>query len=104
MAPHPAGETSPAPPENLDQAPEFATTPEIVISPEGTVTPIATPDPTSSSDGLQPSGGDSGDNPQVGTPEPDGKDNPGKHLGQTPHTPDEPPGQDDDKAKKDKNK
>ncbi len=101
----PVSETLPAPVEDLNQAPESVSTPEITISPEGVVTPNATPVPTNPSDGPQPSGGDNGDNPQVSTPEPGGKDNPGKHLGQTPHTPDDPPGQDDqDKNDKDKNK
>lgn len=103
----PPGETSPAPIGDLNQAPESVSTPEITISPEGTVTPNATPEPTSPSDDPQTSGGDSGDNLLLSTPEPDGKDNPGKHLGQTPHTPDDPPGQDNqdkDNKGKDKNK
>ena len=87
-------ETSPAPLEMLNQAPEWKRHPK-AVSPEGTVTPVSTPEPTSLSDDLQPSGSDTVDSPQVSTPEPDGKNNPGKHLGQTPHTPDDPPGQDD---------
>jgi hypothetical protein len=97
-----AGETSPAPVENI-QEPNPVSSPEITISPEGVVTPEATPEPTSPSNDPGSPGGNAEDNLQVGTPEPDGKDNPGKHLGQTPHTPDDPPGQrDDDDKKKDK--
>ena len=94
-------ETSPVPPEILTQAPELATTPEIVISPEGAVNPVSTPEPNDFSDDSQLSGSDSTDSsqvspsePEVSTPEPNGDVNPGLHLGQTPHGPDNPPGQD----------
>jgi hypothetical protein len=111
-------ETFPVPPEIPTQAPELETTPEIAIPPEGTVAPDATPEPTSLSDDPQPSGNGSADSPQGesskpdSTPEPDGKDNPGKRLGHTPHGPGDPPGQNDqdndqddpDKDKKDKDK
>ena len=100
----PAGETSAAPVEDLNQAPESVSTPDIIISPEGVVTPNTTPEPTSPSNDSQSSGSDSGENLQVGTPEPDGKDNPGKHLGQTPHSPNNPPGQDNDQDDKKKDK
>jgi hypothetical protein len=95
-------EISPVPPEALTQPPELAMTPEIVGSPEVTVSPVSTPEPTSILEESKPDGGE-----QVSTPEPGGKDDPGKHLGQTPHTPDEPPGQGDkekDDKDKDKNK
>jgi len=89
-------EPSPISPEVLDQAPELKTTPEIAIPPAGTVAPVSTPEPT-----ISPSDATAADTPQVGqsdpevsTPEPDGKDNSGKHLGQTPHGPGDPPGQD----------
>ena len=101
-------EASPVPPEIFNQAPELEATPEIAIPPEETVVPDSTPAPPSLSDDPQPSGNDSSDSPQVSTPEPDGKDQPGKHLGQTPHSPDNPPVQDDqddrgkDKDNKDK--
>ena len=94
-------EASPVPPEVLNQAPELETTPEIAVPPEETVVPGSTPAPTSLSDDHQPSGNDSPDSPQVSTPEPD---QPGKHLGQTPHSPKEPPGQSDKDNDKDKNK
>jgi len=108
-------ETSPAPLEIVTQAPELETTPEIAVPPEETVAPVSTPEPTSLSEDSQPSGIDSADSPQVSTAEPDGKDQPGLHLGQTPHTPSDPPGQRDqddnqgdqagkDKEKKDKTK
>lgn len=90
-------ETSPAPSDIQTQPPELATTPEIAISPEGVVTPNATPEPTSPVVEPQTSGDE-----QLSTPEPDGNSDPGKHLGQTPHTPDEPPGQQDKDKKKDK--
>ena len=107
-------ETSPVPPEVLNQAPELDNTPEIAAPPDETVAPGSTPEPTSLSDDPQPSENDSSDSPQVGTPEPEGEDKPGKHLGQTPHSPGDPPGQndqdndqddqdkDEDKDKKDK--
>lgn len=102
-----AVETSPDPFEN-GQEQEPISTPEVSITPEGVVTPESTPEPTVSSNDNQSPGSDTDDNPQVSTPEPDGKDNPGKHLGQTPHTPDDPPGQGDkekeNKGKKDKDK
>ena len=91
----PVSETSPAPPELLDQATKPAATPEIAVSPEETVVPTIPPEPTNFSDDPGSSGNNSSDNPQVGTPEPEGNDQPGKHLGQTPHSPGNPPGQDD---------
>jgi hypothetical protein len=95
-------EISPVSPEVLDQAPELETTPEIAIPPAETVAPVSTPEPsTSPLDDSQPSDVTAADSPQVGpsepeasTPEPDENDNPGKHLGQTPHGPGDPPGQD----------
>ena len=75
------------------EVPESEITPEITIPPDGIVVPVSTPEPTSLSENPQPLEGDSVDNPQVGTPEPNG-DDPGLHLGQTPHSPDTPPGQD----------
>ena len=92
-----------SPPEILTESPELEMTPETTEPPEVTVSPIATPEPTDLS-----SGGDAVDNTgssgsEVITPEPDGKDNPGLHLGQTPHSPDTPPGQ-DNKGNQDKNK
>ena len=87
-------ETSPISPEALDQAPELETTPEIASPPEGTVVPISTPEPTSSpADATAADGQQTGPSePEASTPEP--KDDPGKHLGQTPHGPGDPPGQD----------
>jgi hypothetical protein len=89
-------------PEILTQAPEIANSPEAVDDLNGT------PEPTDHSDDSQPSGDDPAENPQVGpsepevsTPEPDGKDNPGLHLGQTPHGPDTPPGQTNQDNKQD---
>jgi hypothetical protein len=94
-------ETSPAPLELSTQPPAPDSTPEIATAPEISVDPASTPAPESPPEDAQPSESDSVDSPQVGpsapevsTPEPPAKDNPGLHLGQTPHGPDEPPGQD----------
>ncbi len=102
-------ETSPAPLELSTQPPVSANTPKIATSPESTVVPGSTPEPDRLPEDTQPSGGNSVDNPEVSTPEPDAKDKPGLHLGQTPHSPDEPPGQDQNNDQgndkdKDKNK
>jgi hypothetical protein len=94
-------ETSPAPLELSTQPPAPDSTPEIATAPEISVDPASTPEPDSPSDEAQPSESDSVDSPQVdpsapevSTPEPPAKDNPGLHLGQTPHAPDQPLGQD----------
>lgn len=98
-------ETYSDPLEMSTQAPESAVTPEIAISPEGTVVPGSTPGPDNLSEDAQPAAGNSVDNPEVSTPEPDAKDKPGLRLGQTPHGPDEPPGQDQNNDQgKDNNK
>ena len=81
-------ETSLAPLEVAPIPPDYANTPEIVISPEETLVPGSTPEPNSLSGDSQPSGSDSNTNPEVSTPDPN---KPGKHLGQTPHGPDQPP-------------
>jgi hypothetical protein len=92
-------------PEILTQSPELEMTPEITEPPEVTVSPIATPEPTDLSNDSQSSGGDSSDNGGVvGTPEPNSDDNPGLHLGQTPHSPDTPPGQGNQDNTQDNNK
>jgi hypothetical protein len=101
-------ETSSAP-EILTQSPELEMTPEITVPPEITVSPIATPEPTDLSDNSQTSGEDSVDNNnpsglEVGTPEPTGDDSPGLHLGQTPHSPDTPPGQSNQNSSQDNTK
>lgn len=72
------------------QAPELETTPEVTIPPVETVAPISTPEPTSPSDATS-ADSQSLSEPEASTPEPD---DPGKHLGQTPHGPGDPPGQD----------
>jgi hypothetical protein len=89
-----AGETSPAPPELSTQPPVTDSTPEIVTAPESTDVPGSTSEPDTSLEEPQPAGGDSVDQPEVSTPEPTAEDKPGLHLGQTPHAPDKPPGQD----------
>jgi len=107
-------EASPAPFEIPTQEPASAVTPEFVPSLEGAVVPSATPEPASSpddsqsSDNSQPSDATLPEGPQAGpsepevsTPEPNGKDNPGKHLGQTPHGPGDPPGQDNQESNQD---
>jgi hypothetical protein len=101
----PAGETSQAPVDELDQTSESVSTPDIFITPEEGVSLDATPEPTNSSENPHSSGSDPSDNLQVSTPEPPGKDNSGKHLGQTPHAPADPPGPGNkDNDGKDKNK
>jgi hypothetical protein len=92
-------ETSSAPFEIPTQEPSLVVTPEFVPFPEETVVPAETPEPVNPSD-SQPSDTTVPDNsqvdtsePEASTPEPDGQDNSGKHLGQTPHAPDSPPGQ-----------
>ena len=97
-------ETSPAPPEILDQATEPAATPEIAISPEETVVPTAPPEPTTLTDEPGSTGNESSDSSQVSTPEPGGNDQSGKHLGQTPHGPGDPPSEDGSDTGNDKNK
>lgn len=87
-------ETSPAPLELSTQPPAPDSTPEIVTAPESTDVPGSTPEPGTSLEEPQSAGGDSVDQPEVSTPEPPAEDKPGLHLGQTPHAPDEPPGQD----------
>ncbi|MBN1451850.1 MAG: hypothetical protein JW963_12610 [Anaerolineales bacterium] len=89
-----ASETSPAPPELSTQPPAPDSTPEIATTPGSTDVPASTPEPGSPPEEPQPAEGNSVDNPEVSTPEPPVKDKPGLHLGQTPHSPDEPPGQD----------
>ena len=96
--------TSPSPPEILTEAPELEPPLEVSVSPEEAVVPSETPEPTGLPENVQPLGGDSVDNPQVdpsnpelSTPEPGG-DNSGLHLGQTPHGPDDPPGQDNNSS------
>ena len=91
-------ETSPA---SLGSATQLETTPEVTISPEESVTPDSTPEPTSPSGGSQASPDDES---KVSTPEPDEKDNQGKHLGQTPRPTKEPPGQDDEEKDKENKK
>jgi hypothetical protein len=105
-------EISPISPEMQEQSPEVETTPEIAVPPVETAAPVSTPEPVNLSEDNQPSGGDSTNNPQVGTAEPDDSDNSGKHLGQTPHGPDDTPANQDnqndnqgkDKSKDNKNK
>jgi hypothetical protein len=89
-----ASETSPASLEVSTQPPAPDSTPEIATEPEISVDPASTPAPESPLEEPQPADGNSVDNPEVSTPEPPAKDKPGLHLGQTPHGPDEPPGQD----------
>ena len=93
-------ETSPADFEIPTQEPASATTSESPAPPEETIVPTETPEPTNPLNGPQPSEAAVTDGPQagasgseVGTPDPNDKDNPGNHLGQTPHGPDNPPGQ-----------
>jgi hypothetical protein len=80
--------------------PTSAITPESPTPPEETIVPNETPEPANPLIGPQPSEAANTAEPQVGasgsevgTPDPNDKDNPGKHLGQTPHGPDNPPGQ-----------
>lgn len=94
-------ETSPAPFEAPTQPPASVTAPVFTALPEGTASPVSTPEPSGLPENLESSGGDSVNSTQtnpleleVGTPEPAGNDNPGLHLGQTPHGPGDPPGQD----------
>ena len=89
-----ASETSPAPPEFSTQPPTLNITPEITTAPESTIVPGSTLEPNTSPEEIQPTDGDSGNQPEVSTPEPPSENKPGLHLGQTPHPPDEPPGQD----------
>jgi len=91
-------ETSPAPLVISTEAPEIA------VSPESSVMPDSTPEPTGLSEDYQPSGGDSVSNPQGGTPKPGGGDKPGLRLGNTPHGPDNPPGNDNQDNTQDNNK
>jgi hypothetical protein len=95
-------DVSPVAPEVLEQAPEVETTPEIAVPPVETAAPVSTPEPVNLSDENQSSEGDSANNPQVdsskseiSTQEPEGSDDSGKHLGQTPHAPDNPPANQD---------
>jgi hypothetical protein len=92
-------ETSPAIYEIPTQPPASAITSESPAPPEETSVPTGTPEPTSPSNGPQPSEAAAGSQvgssgSEVGTPDPNDKDDSGKHLGQTPHGPDNPPGQD----------
>jgi hypothetical protein len=89
-----ASETSPPPPELSTQLPNPNTTPEISTAPENTIVPGSTLEPNTSPEEIQPTDGDSGNQPEVSTPEPPSENKPGLHLGQTPHPPAEPPGQD----------
>ena len=89
-----ASETSSAPLEQSTQPPITDSTPEIVTGPESTNLPGSTPKPDTSLEEPQPAGGDSVDQPELSTPKPPAEDKPGLHLGQTPHAPNEPPGQD----------
>ena len=89
-----ASETSQAPLEASTQPPAPDSTPEIVTAPENTDVPGSTPEPGTSLEEPQSAGGDSVDQPEMSTPEPPAEDKPGLHLGQTPHAPDKPPGQD----------
>jgi len=94
-------ETSPAP--YIEPIQE----PEIDVSPESSAVPEVTPQPTNPPENVSPSGGNAPDNQQESTPEPNGDDKPGLHLGQTPHGPDKPPGQDNqdsNQGNQDKNK
>lgn len=111
----PVVETSPDIFENPTQPPTSAITSESPAPPEETIVPNGTPEPTNPSNGPQPSKATATASPQVGssgsevgTPDPNDKDNSGKHLGQTPHGPDNPPGQDNQDniqdSGKDKNK
>jgi hypothetical protein len=95
-------EISPISPEMQEQSPEVETTPEIAVPPVETAAPVSTPEPVNLSDENQSSEGDSANNPQVdsskseiSTQEPEGSDDSGKHLGQTPHAPDNPPANQD---------
>lgn len=98
-------ETSPAPFEESAQPPVSDSAPEITTAPESTVVVDSTPAPDSPPEDTQAAGDNSGDSPEVSTPEPPAKDKPGLHLGQTPHAPDEPPSQDTDNDQgNDKNK
>ena len=91
----PVVETSPAIFEIPTQPPAAAITSESPAPLEETAVPSETPEPTNPLEAAATAGpqvGSSGS--EVGTPDPSDKDNSGKHLGQTPHAPDNPPGQD----------
>ena len=89
-----ASETSPAPLELSTQPPAPNSTPEIATVPESTDVPGSTPGPGISTEEPQSDEGGSGNQSEVSTPEPPPENKPGLHLGQTPHPPDKPPGQD----------
>jgi hypothetical protein len=91
-------ESSPITTEELNQSPDVETPPELDAPPVEPDSPVSTPEPAGLSNDNQPSEGDSENNsqidssePEISTPEPDGKDNQGKQLGLTPHGPDDPP-------------
>ena len=97
----PVVETSPDIFEIPTQPPTSAITSESPAPLEETMVPNGTPEPTNPPNGPQssetaatagPQVGSSGS--EVGTPDPNDKNNSGQHLGQTPHGPGNPPGQD----------
>ena len=67
--------------------------PEIIISPESPLAPTSTPETTIIMEDPGQAEGDSVNSQQESTPIPAGDDQPGLRLGQTPHSPDTPPGQ-----------
>jgi hypothetical protein len=98
-------ETAPSPLEKSTQPSVSDSTLEIATPPESTLVPSSTPEPETLLEESQPAGNNSADSPGGGAAEPDTKDKPGLHLGQTPHSPDEPPSQDQNNDQgKDNNK
>ena len=87
----PVVETSP----DIFEIPTSAITPESPAPPEETIVPSETPKPTNPLEATATSGPQVGSSEsEVGTPDPNDKNNSGQHLGQTPHSPGNPPGQD----------